>query len=119
MFDEQQLVLLKIWLLKPISSGRDLSGYGYFDGDFDQYLRDSEHPQATLVYEEACVCDTPDCNTEGYGTMKFFCHGGDYDLKEIQKDPILLNQTFDCYTNRKHCFIMKYHGKITFKFTFK
>ena len=66
-----------------------------------QYVQD--------VYEETCVCDTPLCNSNDR-TLDFFCHGGDFKIKDIIEIPEKLNQTYSCYTNRNQCYIMKYSG---------
>ena len=64
---------------------------------------------AELLYVETCICDTPLCNLENH-MPDFYCHGGDFDLEFIQRNPSFLNETHDCYTNREQCFIMHYRG---------
>ena len=62
------------------------------------------------VYDEICICDTPLCNVAS-APRDYFCHGGDFKQSEVLENPLLLNQTHSCYTNRNQCFIMKYQGK--------
>ena len=76
----------------------------------DEILTDDEAKFAFDIYEETCICDTPLCNVV-QSPNDFFCHGGDYEIPDLIKEPLLLNETHSCYTNRNHCFIMKYKGK--------
>ena len=63
------------------------------------------------ISQETCVCDTENCN-KGEAILDFYCHGGDYILKDIIDYPSLLNQTHSCYTNRNKCYIMRYKGSV-------
>ena len=71
---------------------------------------DEDASLAELIYEETCICDTDLCNI-WHSTLDFYCHGGDFDLNELQGNALMLNETHNCYTNREQCYIMIYNGK--------
>ena len=67
-----------------------------------------------FVYEETCICDTSNCNTDE-SVLDFYCHGGDYELDELLEGEEIVNQTHSCYTNRNQCYIMKYTGTVKYQ----